>query len=126
MENRQYISYSMDREFGCHTLYEIVSPVPSNMNRGMLKKHMLVEYNLICDSRNKQIVYNVFFGRLMEGHIPIVGRSINLPYCCILNDGNADIERRLSLCILGVIMDFTKSIAKHGVLVIRSDSFLIV
>lgn len=81
MENRQYISYSMDREFGCHTLYEIVSPVPSILEHFIILK-----------------VISQF-----------VGSSITLLYYYIPVDSNAGIERRFSLCISGKIVDFTKS-----------------
>ena len=65
MSNITNIPYKTDREFGCHILYRMASPVLSNMSKGILKKRMPIEYSRTWDERNKQVAYMKCFGRMM-------------------------------------------------------------
>lgn len=72
MSNITNIPYKTDRDFWCHTLYRMAAPVLSNMSKGMLKKHMPIEYSRTWDGRNRQVAYLECFGRLMAGLAPWV------------------------------------------------------
>lgn len=64
-----------DRTYWADLLYQISSPILSNMSKGELKKNMVVELSPTWDGRNKNVVYMEAFGRLMAGVAP----WLNLP-----------------------------------------------
>lgn len=59
-----------DREFWCNVLYQMATPVLSNMSEGKLHENMYVEWSPTIDERNRQVVYMECFGRLMAGLAP--------------------------------------------------------
>lgn len=64
-----------DRTYWTDLLYQISSPILSNMSKGELRKNMIVELSPTWDGRNRNVVYMEAFGRLMAGIAP----WLNLP-----------------------------------------------
>lgn len=61
---------SNDRKYWCDLLYNMATPVLSNMAKGELQKNMQTEFSPSFDNRNKKVLYMECFGRLMAGVAP--------------------------------------------------------
>ena len=59
-----------DRAYWCNLLYQIASPILSNMSEGKLQQNMLVEVSPTWDGRDKRVTYMEAFGRTMAGLAP--------------------------------------------------------